>query len=53
MKGAPDIMLRYCTRICEGNTAAELTEVKLKTVLAVNEEMASGGLRILGIAYKE
>jgi len=53
MKGAPDIMLRYCTRICEGNATAELTEQKLKAVISENEQMASVGLRVLGIAYKE
>ena len=53
IKGAPEIILRYCTRICADAKTDELTEQRLKVVLAVNEEMASAGLRILGIAYKE
>lgn len=53
MKGAPDFMIKYCTKICENNTTVELTEDKLKAVLSMNEEMASDGLRVLGIAYKE
>ncbi len=53
MKGAPEIILRYCSRICADTKTEQLTEQRLKAVLAVNEEMASGGLRILGIAYKE
>ncbi len=53
MKGAPEIILRYCSRIFGETETEELTEQSLKAVLAVNEEMASGGLRILGIAYKE
>jgi len=53
MKGAPEIILRYCTQVC-GNTKEEsLTEQKRRDILGANEEMASGGLRVLGIAYKE
>jgi Ca2+-transporting ATPase len=53
MKGAPEIILRYCTHLCTEGKTDKLTEQKLKQVLGVNEEMASGGLRVLGIAYKE
>jgi Ca2+-transporting ATPase len=53
MKGAPEIVLRYCSHICADNKTKDLTEQKLKQVLEVNEEMAGGGLRVLGIAYKE
>ena len=53
MKGAPEIILRYCSHICTKTKTEQLTEQRLKEVLAVNEEMASGGLRILGIAYKQ
>ncbi len=53
MKGAPEIILRYCTQVC-GNTKKEaLTEQKRRDILDANEEMASGGLRVLGMAYKE
>ncbi|HSV50124.1 MAG TPA: HAD-IC family P-type ATPase, partial [Candidatus Acidoferrales bacterium] len=53
MKGAPEIILRYCTSICIDSKTEELTQQKLKEVLTANEQMASGGLRVLGIAYKE
>ena len=53
MKGAPEIVLRYCSDICIDSKAESLTERKLKEVLIANEQMASGGLRVLGIAYKE
>jgi len=53
MKGAPEVILRYCSHIHAVTKTEELTEQRLKAVLAANEEMASGGLRILGLAYKE
>ncbi|MCW3999961.1 MAG: cation-translocating P-type ATPase [Candidatus Bathyarchaeota archaeon] len=53
MKGAPEIILRYCTAICRGNKTESLTENQLKEILKQNEKMASDGLRVLGIAYKE
>lgn len=53
MKGAPEIVLRYCTHLCTEKKTEELNEQKIKQVLDVNEEMASNGLRVLGIAYKE
>ncbi len=53
MKGAPEIILRYCSRQCLENGTEDLTEQKHQRILGVNEEMAGGGLRVLGIAYKE
>jgi len=52
-KGAPEIVLRYCSHIYSENVTEKLTEQKLQKVLSINEEMASQGLRVLGIAYKE
>ncbi len=53
MKGAPEIILRYCSQMCSKNGIEGLTEQKSRRILDVNEEMAGGGLRVLGIAYKE
>lgn len=53
MKGAPEIILRYCSQMCSKNGIEGLTEQKRRRILDVNEEMAGGGLRVLGIAYKE
>ncbi|MEW6409794.1 MAG: cation-translocating P-type ATPase, partial [Nitrospirota bacterium] len=53
MKGAPEIVLERCSRISDGNGARALTEEERAKVLKVNEEMAQGALRVLGIAYRE
>ncbi|MEM2369412.1 MAG: cation-translocating P-type ATPase [Candidatus Bathyarchaeia archaeon] len=53
MKGAPEVVLQRCTRILRNGSTKRLTERDRKTVLAVNEQMASEALRVLGVAYKE
>ncbi|MCW3984020.1 MAG: cation-translocating P-type ATPase [Candidatus Bathyarchaeota archaeon] len=53
MKGAPEIILRHCTHLSTEGKPEKLTEQRRKQVLGVNEEMASDGLRVLGVAYKE
>jgi Ca2+-transporting ATPase len=51
-KGAPEIILDSCTRIYSDGIERELTEQDRGRILRVNQEMAAGALRILGLAYK-
>ncbi len=52
-KGAPEILLKRCTKICTGNKVLPLTEREKRKILKINQEMAKEALRVLGIAYKE
>jgi len=51
-KGAPEVILDSCTRIYSEGIERELTEQDKKKILQVNQEMAAGALRVLGLAYK-
>jgi len=51
-KGAPEIILDSCTHIYADGIERELTEQDRKRILQVNQEMAAGALRVLGLAYK-
>jgi Ca2+-transporting ATPase len=53
IKGAPEIVLDRCKMIAKEGKALELTAEERKKVSAVNERMASEGLRVLALAYKE
>jgi Ca2+-transporting ATPase len=52
VKGAPDIVLEYCSHIVEDGQERPLAEDKRQEVLAVNQEMARQALRVLGVAYR-
>jgi Ca2+-transporting ATPase len=51
-KGAPEVILDSCTRIYSEAIERELTEQDRKRILQVNQEIAAGALRVLGLAYK-
>lgn len=53
MKGAPELVLERCSRILDAGETKALTEKERAEVLKVNEEMAQGALRVLGVAYRE
>jgi Ca2+-transporting ATPase len=53
MKGAPEVVLQRCAHILDENGLRELKETERDQILKVNEEMALGALRGLGIAYKD
>jgi len=53
MKGAPDVVLKLCTRYQKmDNTCADLDEKKRKEILAANDAMTKDALRVLGVAYR-
>ena len=51
-KGAPDEVLRRCTRIWQNGQAAPMTEQQRKQILAENKAMADQALRVLGAAQR-
>lgn len=53
VKGAPEVILEYCTHILEDGKVKKLTKDKKKEILKVNEKMATEALRILGMTYRK
>ena len=51
-KGAPDEVLRRCTRIWQGGQAVPITEADRKRILEENKEMADQALRVLAAAQR-
>jgi Ca2+-transporting ATPase len=52
MKGAPEVVLRMCSRKLSASSTPHLTYGDKLEILKVNDEMASSGLRVLALAYK-
>lgn len=54
LKGAPGVVLNKCDKLLlKDNEVSELNEDIKEKLSNTNHEMASEGLRVLGIAYKE
>ncbi len=51
-KGAPEIILERCDYILRNSREEKLTKKEHQSILKINEEMARGALRVLGIAYR-
>ncbi len=51
-KGAPEVILDSCNRIYAEGVERELTEQDRERILQMNQAMAAGALRVLGLAYK-
>ncbi len=51
-KGAPDEVLRRCTRIWQGGRAVPLSDKQRNGILQQNMEMADQALRVLGVAQR-
>ncbi len=51
-KGAPDEVLRRCTRIWQGGQAVPITDAQRNEILAENKGMADQALRVLGVAQR-
>ena len=53
VKGAPDVVLKLCDRYQKmDNTSVALDEKKRNEILAANDDMTKGALRVLGMAYR-
>lgn len=51
-KGAPDIVIRKCTKLYTSKGIVELTPSIKADILRINDKMAGDALRVLGTAYK-
>ncbi len=52
-KGAPDVILKKCSRELSNGRVVNLTEKRKTELLENYDKMASDALRVLGFAYKE
>lgn len=52
-KGAPDVLLNCCSYMLWEGGVVPCTPTLRQKVLDANEEMASGALRVLGMAYRD
>ena len=51
-KGAPDELLKKCTRILKNGEIRQINEDDLSEIAGQNKDMANGALRVLAAAYK-
>lgn len=51
-KGAPDVLLGYCTRIAVGDAVRPMTESDRQEILATVERLSGEAYRTLGEAYR-
>lgn len=51
-KGAPDEIIKRCTKIWENGEAVDLSEQKRKEALDMNKNMADRALRVLAVSIK-
>ena len=52
-KGAPDVLLKKCSRICGENGTAVLGKEQRTKILRINDAMAGEALRVIAVAYKK
>jgi len=52
-KGAPEILLKKCSKVMKGDSLTKLTDPVKKEILRKNDEFASKAYRILALAYKK
>jgi Ca2+-transporting ATPase len=53
MKGAPDIILKLCSKMLVDGRVKSLTQADRKKILGQNEKFANDALRVLGFAYRD
>ena len=51
-KGAPDVVLKRCSRINAGGKVSSLTDQMKNMIMEMNRQFASQALRVLAFAYK-
>ncbi|MCK9596052.1 cation-transporting P-type ATPase [Candidatus Pacearchaeota archaeon] len=52
-KGAPDVILKHCSKELSNGKVVNLNEKRKNELLRIYEDMASEALRVLGFAFKE
>lgn len=51
-KGSPELVLERCVQIQRGDCIEPITDDQRRQILQQNDQLAAGGLRVLGFAYK-
>jgi P-type Ca2+ transporter type 2C len=51
-KGSPELVLERCTLVQVGDRVEPITDAQRDQVLEQNNQLAAGGLRVLGFAYR-
>lgn len=51
-KGAPDVLIKLCTKIHSKGTVRAITEAEKKEIMLKNAQMADNALRVIAVAYK-
>lgn len=52
VKGAPDVILRLCKSELTSEGIVELTDIRRRTIMRANDEMARKALRVLAVAER-
>jgi Ca2+-transporting ATPase len=53
IKGAPEMVLKKCTKVLDNNKIRNITENDVAVVSTINDEMAKNALRVLALSYKD
>lgn len=53
VKGAPDVILKSCTKAESGGSVIHLTSSVERKILMNNEQMARDALRVIAVAYRD
>ncbi len=53
VKGAPDVILKACTKADSGSSVIRMTPSVERKILNHNEQMARDALRVIAVAYRE
>jgi len=53
VKGAPDVLLKDCTRIEEQGAARPLTDADRRKIAEANNDLTKQAMRVLALAYKK
>lgn len=51
-KGAPDVLLNYCSQIYRNGTLINMTRQNMNRILAMNQELTKQALRVIAVACK-
>jgi len=52
-KGAPDVVIKKCTKIYTSRGVLDITPALKAGVMRINDKMAGEALRVIGVAYKK
>ena len=52
-KGAPDVLLKRCTKCYENGSIVSLDSGKMSKIEGYNNQMANNALRVIAVAYKD